>query len=103
MAGIRSQCIVFGLNTTTFQRKQIQLFHKSLKIKRSLPPRWYKLIRTDILQNIIDATSALELPIDYRALYLFAFYSFLQISSILSHTVIAFVLHRIQPGSYCGG
>ena len=90
MAGIRSNFIIYGLDTLPFRDERIYLFQKSLKYTRKLVPKGTFVIDTDLLLCILSVSDTLEFPIIYRALYLLSFFSFLRLSNILPHTIKGF-------------
>ena len=76
MAGIRSQFILYGLDTTPFKDERIHLFQKSLTHTRPLCPRIAPIITTEILTDILLVSASLKFPIVFRALYTFCFFFF---------------------------
>ena len=90
MAGIRSNFIIYGLDTLPFRDERIHLFQKSLKYTRKFVPKGTFVIDTDLLLCILSVSDTLEFPIIYRALYLLSFFSFLRLSNILPHTIKGF-------------
>ena len=90
LAGIRAQCIVFNLDTVSFQHQQIQYFLKSLKINRPLQPKLQKHIDIQLLTSIIQVAGTLQHPHIFKPLYILAYFSFLRLSNILPHTVTTF-------------
>ena len=90
MAGIRSQFILYGLDTTPFKDERIHLFQKSLTYTRPLCPRTGYIITTEVLTNILMVSASLEFPIIFKALYTFCFFSFLRLSNLLPHSRVSF-------------
>ena len=90
MAGIRSQFILYGLDTAPFRDERIHLFQKSLTITRPLCPKMSYIITTDILADILLVSASLEFPITFQALYAFCFFSFLRLSNLLPHSRASF-------------
>ena len=90
MAGIRSQFILYGLDTAPFRDERIHLFQKSLITTRPLCPKVSYIITTDILTDILLVSASLGFPITFQALYLFCFFSFLRLSNLLPHSQLSF-------------
>ena len=90
MAAIRAMFIVYGLNTAPFKDERLPLFIKSLNINAPLSLRGQKIITTHMLQQIVATSQTMDNPLLFRALYSFAFFSFLRLSNILPHSVQKF-------------
>ena len=90
MAGIRSQFILYGLDTCPFRDERIHLFQKSLTQTRPLCPKSAYIITTELLADILLVSASLEFPITFQALYAFSFFSFLKLSNLLPHSRASF-------------
>ena len=90
MPGIRAKCIIYDIDTTPFRHEQIQLFSKALKIDRPPQPKNTNIISIDQLNSILLVTQNLQFPVQFTALYSLAFFTFLRISNILSHSISTF-------------
>ena len=81
MAGIRSQFILYGLDTAPFRDERIHLFQESLTHTQPLCPK---------TADILLVSASLEFPITFQALYAFCFFSFLRLSNLLPHSRSSF-------------
>ena len=63
MVAIRSQFILYGLDTAPFRDKIIDLFQKSLMHTRPLCPRTVDIITTKVVADILLVSSPLEYPL----------------------------------------
>ena len=90
LTAIRSMCIIYDCDTSSFRDKRIPLFIKAVKCNRPLQPSLPFVIDELLLHDIVLACSSLHSPIVFKALYLLAFYSFLRLSNILPHSVATF-------------
>ena len=90
LTAIRSMCIIYNCDTTSFRNNRIPLFIKAVKLNRPLQPKLHVVIDEVLLEAIVLACSSLHSPLMFKALYLLAFYSFLRLSNILPHSVSSF-------------
>ena len=68
MLAIRAMFTVCGLNTAPSKDQRLPLYIKSLKINTNFTPKFWKLISTEILQQIVEICSKLPDPVVYKAL-----------------------------------
>ena len=94
MAGIRAMYILHGLNTSPFKDDRLSLFIKSLKINVPFAPKIHSMVSIELLDKIIMVCDHLPHPQVFKALYLFAFFSFLRQSNMLPHSPKQFDLTR---------
>ena len=94
MVAIRSQFILYGLDTPPFRDDRIHHFQKSLMYTKPFCPRVTQIITTDMLSRMPIVSETLQYPIVFKALYSFCFFSFLRISNILPHTMASFDITR---------
>ena len=89
MAGIHSNFILYGLDTSAFKDESIHFFPKSLKYTRKFSPKVTQIICHEKLSRIIPFIDIFQFPMVFKALYLF-FFSFLRLANILPHTMASF-------------
>ena len=77
MAGVRAYFVINSLDTQAFRHEQIAMFHKSLKLNRSLAPRKSTLIDINLLEQLVVVANSLPNPHIYIALFTLCFFSFL--------------------------
>ena len=90
MAGIWAMFIVYELNSSPFKDERLSLFIKSLKINAPLSLKGQKIIKVQMLQQIVAISQTLDNPLVFKMLYFFTFFSFLRLSNILPHAVQQF-------------
>ena len=78
-------CIIYAANTAPFRDQRIPLFIKSLNINRPSAPIVKIIIDHTLLLRIVTVLVQLQFPLEYKALHLLAFFSFLRIFNILPH------------------
>ena len=99
LAAIRAMFITYSLSTKPLRDEKIQLFIKALKINKPFAPRIPTIITEDMLRQILVACDYFQNPMVFKALYSFAFFSFLRMSNLLPHAVAAFDITR----QFCRG
>ena len=94
MAGIRAMYILHGIDTSPFKDDRLSLFIKSLKINAPFTPKINSMVSIELLQKILITCEQLPHPQVFKALYSFAFFSFLRLSNMLPHSSKQFDLTR---------
>ena len=89
LTAIGSCCIIYNIDTAPFRDNRLPLFIKAIKINNPLHPSWkLKLvINENMLYSIFAVCPSLPFPEVFKALYLFAYFSFLRLSGILPHSL----------------
>ena len=82
MVAIRSQFILYGLDTSPFRDDRIHLFQKSLTYTKAFCPRVTQIITTDMLSSMLIVSETLQYPIVFKALHSFCFF----LSTDIKHT-----------------
>ena len=82
--------IVNGQDTSFMRNQRIPLFIKAITINRPVKPSLPLIIDEHILLDMIKIIQKLEYPVIFQALDLLCFFSFLQLSNILPHSVGTF-------------
>ena len=80
----------YGVSTIAFYDQKIRLFQKSLRMTKQLKIKIKKIIDIDILKNVVPICDSMWMGQIYKALYLVAFFSFLQISNLVSYKIASF-------------
>ena len=94
LAVIRAMFITYSLSTKPLRDEKIQLFIKALKINKPFAPVIPTIITEDMLRKICAECEYLQNPVVFKALYSFAFFSFLRMSNLLPHCSVAFDITR---------
>ena len=92
MVGIRASFIIYGLQTSFFKDERIPLFIiiKALRMNVPLTLKPTRTISIEMLHQILQICDTLQIPVVFKALYLFTFFSFLRLSNILPYAVKQF-------------
>ena len=94
IAAIRAMFITYSLSTRPLRHEKIQLFMKAIRLNKPFTPNIPTIITEDMLRSILTACEQFQNPLVFKALYSFAFFSFLRMSNLLPHTVATFDVTR---------
>ena len=75
LAGVLAYCVIPAM---PFKDEKIQMFIKSLKIKRTLNIKNTSILTDAMIFDILETTAKLEHPQVFTALYVLAFLSFFE-------------------------
>ena len=94
LAALRVMFITYSISTKPLRNQKIQLFIKALKINKPFTPINPTIITDDMLGKILLECEKLQSPVIFKALYSFAFFSFLRMSNLLPHSAVTFDITR---------
>ena len=94
IAAIRAMFITYSLPTRPLRHEKLQLFMKAIRLNKPFTPNIPTIITEHMLTSILIACELFQNPLVFKALYSFAFFSFLRMSNLLPHTVAAFDITR---------
>ena len=90
MAAVRTLHIIYGLPTNLFQDQRIQLYLKAIQINAPLIPSTRPTVDVSNLHSLLLFCDTVPHSRTFKALYVTCFFSFLRISNILPHSLLAF-------------
>ena len=98
-SAIKANLSLYGLSTVAFLDPRIAYFQRSLKLNKPYAPTLKKIIDIPLLQAIVAICDTMWMGQIFKALYLTAFFSFLRISNLVPHSILAFSpLEQITRG-----
>ena len=99
ISAIKACCTIYNLPLSPFQDPRIKYYLKAIALYKPFKVKLKKIVDLHTLQLITRSCDFTYMGQIYKALYLVAFFSFLQISNLLPHSIEAFSpIHQLSQG-----
>ena len=90
ISAIMANLAPYGLPTYSFQDPRIAYFQRSLSLHKPFSPVVKKIVDIPLLSSIVSIYDTMWMGQVFKALYFTVFFSFLQTSNLVPHSIKAF-------------